>query len=195
MTTDTKKLSPAQRTSLKAILAAFVRKIHVNTDTTVQGGFLLGDKPGCRQNASGVSGDVHYMRQGIAKHFVIAPNQQLLNNYTTDMQAMGGPDSDLSNYSSSNQKLSTPIGTATYSMLIKKPNLNNFHATTGNQNAIADIVEHLTGVRPTLQQTHPGVHRATLEAYLRIMPNLRGPITVEAAVKELPQTGTHREPR
>ena len=185
VTSDTKKLSPAQASSVRAILAAFARKIHVDTDTTVQGGFLLGDKPGVGKTRQALAAMWHYMRQGISRHFVIAPNQQLLNNYTTDMEAMGGPSGDISNYSSRNQKLTTPIGTATYSMLIKKPNLNKFHATTGNQNAIADIVEHLTGVRPTLQQTHPGVHRATLEAYQRIMPNLKSPITLEGAVKEL----------
>ena len=185
VTSDKTKLSPAQGSSVRAILAAFGRKIHTDTDTTVQGGFLLGDKPGVGKTRQALAAMWHYMRQGVSRHFVLAPSQQLLKNYTTDMQAMGGPDSDISHYNSRNQKVSTPIGTATYAMLTKKPNLLRFGSNVGNQNAIADIVEHLTGVRPTLQQTHPRVHQATLEAFMRIMPNLKAPVTVEAAVKEL----------
>ncbi|MCY3739937.1 MAG: strawberry notch family protein [Candidatus Poribacteria bacterium] len=166
--TDTTKLSPAQQSSVKAIIAAFLRKIHTGTDTTVQGGFLLGDKPGVGKTRQALATLWHYMRQGINRHFVLAPNEQLLNNYSTDMQAMGGRVDDISRYSSSNQQFDTPIGTATYSMLTRKPDLKNFTTTAGNQNAIADIVAHLTGARPTLQQTHPETYQASLEAFSRL---------------------------
>ena len=182
---DKTKLSPAQQTSVKAIVSAFLRKIHTDTDTTVQGGFLLADKPGVGKTRQALATIWHYMREGINKHFVLAPNEQLLNNYSTDMQAMGGSVGDISNYDSSNQQLKTPIGTATYSMLTRKPSVANFTTTAGNQNAIADIVEHLSGARPTLQQTHPETYQASLEAFLRILPNLQTPVRIEAAVAEL----------
>lgn len=165
---DKTKLSPAQQSSVKAIIAAFKRKIHTSTDTTVQGGFLLGDKPGVGKTRQALATMWHYIRQGVNRHFVLAPNEQLLNNYTTDMQAMGGPVGDISHYTSSNPQPNTPIGTATYAMLTRKPNLENFATTVGNQNAIADIVQHLTGARPTLQQTHPEHYNTLVEAFGRI---------------------------
>ena len=189
VTEDTTKLSPAQRTSVKAIIAAFTRKIHTDTDTTVQGGFLLGDKPGVGKTRQALATIWHYMRNGLQKHFVFAPNQQLINNYTTDMESMGGPTSDLSNYDSGNQKLTTPIGTATYSMLIRKPNLTKSLTTEGNQNAIADIVEHLTGVRPILQQTHPQHYATQRQAFESIgihnLPGTHATPIIKNAVTEL----------
>ena len=184
VTADKTKLSPAQQSSVKAIVAAFLRKIHTSTDATVQGGFLLADKPGVGKTRQALATLWHYMRQGVEKHFVLAPNRQLLNNYTTDMRAMGGPASDISHYDSSNPQPNTPIGTTTYSMLTRKPDLVNFTTTAGTQNAIADIVAHLTGARPTLRQTHPEHYQATLDAYRRILGNVQNP-TVENAVAEL----------
>lgn len=187
---DTTKLSPAQQTSVKAIISAFLRKIHTDTDTTVQGGFLLGDKPGVGKTRQALAAIWHYMRQGINKHFVLAPNQQILDNYSADMQAMGGPASDISHYDSSNPQPTTPIGTTTYAMLTRKPELTNFATPAGNQNAVADIIQHLTGVRPTLAVTHPEHHQATLEAYRQILSNVQTP-TVENVVTELRrQAGT-----
>lgn len=189
VTADTSKLSPAQLTSVKAILAAFKRKIHTSTDTTVQGGFLLADKPGVGKTRQALAILWHYMRQGISKHFVLAPNEQLLNNYVTDMDAMGGPAADISKYDSSNAKPTTPVATGTYSTLIRKPDLAAFNTTAGNQNAIADIIEHLTGVRPILRQTHPTVHKAMTEAFARIgIHNVAGATDAEIvdnAVTEL----------
>jgi len=183
---DKTKLSPAQQSSVKAIVAAFKRKIHTSTDTTVQGGFLLGDKPGVGKTRQALATMWNYIRQGINRHFVLAPNEQLLNNYTTDMQAMGGPAMDISRYNSGNQQVDTPIGTATYAMITRKPSLSNFTTTAGNQNAIADIVEHLTGARPTLQQTHPDRYASELEAYRRILSTVETP-TVENVITELRQ--------
>ena len=185
VTAEKTKLSPAQQTSVKAILAAFERKIHVDTDTTVQGGFLLGDKPGVGKTRQALATLWHFLRQGINTHFILAPNEQLLNNYSADMQVMGGPVGDISHYDSSNPQLTTPIGTATYSMLTRKPDLANYATPTGTQNAIADIVEHLTGARPTLQQTHPATYQALREAYARILPNLQGALSVADGVAEL----------
>ncbi len=191
VTADKNKLSPAQQSSVKAIIAAFLRKIHTDTDTTVQGGFLLGDKPGVGKTRQALAAMWHYIRQGINKHFVLAPNQQILDNYSKDMQAMGGPASDISHYDSGNKKLKTPIGTATYSMITRKPDLVNFATAGGSQNAIADIVEHLTGTRPTLQQTHPAAYQALREAYARIFPNLQDGASVADVVAELQrQAGT-----
>ena len=184
VTADTTKLSPAQQTSVKAIIAAFKRKIHTDTDTTVQGGFLLGDKPGVGKTRQALATIWHYLRSGINRHFILAPNQQILNNFRTDMQAMGGPANDISHYDSSNTQLDTPIGTATYSMITRKPDLANFATASGTQNAIADIVEHLTGVRPVLQQTHPEHYTKTLEAYRRILSNVEIP-SVENVIAEL----------
>ncbi len=168
VTADTNKLSAAQLTSVKAIIAAFKRKIHIDTDTTVQGGFLLADKPGVGKTRQALAAIWHYMRQGVQKHFILAPNQQLLNNYNTDFEQMGGNAADISNYNSQNQKPTSPVATTTYSTLITKPDLTNFGSVSGNQNAIADIVEHLTGVRPTFAQTHPLAHRAARQAFARI---------------------------
>ena len=194
VTADTDKLSQAQQTSVKAIVAAFLRKIHTTTDTTVQGGFLLADKPGVGKTRQALATIWHYMRQGINRHFVLAPNPQLLNNYIRDMNNMGGDAGDISNYTSS-QQVSTPIGTATYSMLIRTPNYKELSSradgqdrigTTGFQNAIADIVEHLTGARPTFAQTHPGKYQAQREAFMRIFPDTSADIsTVEKAIAEL----------
>lgn len=175
VTADKTKLSPAQLTSVKAIISAFKRKIHTTTDTTVQGGFLLADKPGVGKTRQALATIWHYMNQGIARHFVLAPNEQLLNNYVKDMGEMGGPADALSQYDSSNLKPTPPVGMATYNTSIRKPNLNAFNTASGNQNATADIVEHLIGVRPTLQQTHPGRHRNLVEAFERIgIHNLPG---------------------
>ena len=200
VTADTTKLSPAQQSSVKAIVSAFLRKIHTDTDTTVQGGFLLADKPGVGKTRQALATIWHYIRSGVNRHFVLAPNQQLLDNYSKDMQAMGGPANDISNYDSGNQKVSTPIGTATYSMLIRTPNLRELSSrqvgqderigTTGFQNAIADIVEHLTGARPTFAQTHPGTHpgayQAQREAFDRIFSVTPTDVsTVEKAIAEL----------
>lgn len=183
---DRNKLSPAQQTGVKAILAAFKRKIHTTTDTTVQGGFLLGDKPGVGKTRQALATLWHYMREGIEKHFVLAPNQQLLDNYAKDFDAMGGPGKNISNYNSQNQKPSTPIATATYATLIRTPKLEGFATDVGNQNAIADIVEHLTGVRPGFNETHPEAHQAQVEAFTRILPNMRGTqLSVENVMAEL----------
>ena len=108
VTADTNKLSPAQLTSVKAIIAAFKRKIHIDTDTTVQGGFLLADKPGVGKTRQALAAIWHYMRQGVQKHFVLAPNPQLLNNYSTDFAEMGGNAADISNYNSQNRQPTTP---------------------------------------------------------------------------------------
>ena len=189
VTADTSKLSPAQLTSVKAIIAAFKRKIHTSTDATVQGGFLLADKPGVGKTRQALATIWHYMRQGVQKHFVLAPNQQLLNNYSTDFEQMGGTAADISNYNSQNLKPTTPVATATYATLITTPDLTDFSSVSGNQNAIADIVEHLTGVRPTFAQTHPKAHRAAREAFARIgIHNVQGTTDaeiVENAVDEL----------
>ena len=184
VTADTTKLSPAQQTSVKAIIAAFKRKIHTDTDATVQGGFLLGEKPGVGKTRQALAAIWHYIRQGVNRHFILAPNPQLLNNYSTDMQAMGGDVNSVSHYDSGNQQLTTPIGTATYNMLTRKPNLANFTTPAGTQNAIADIVQHLTGVRPTLQQTHPETYQTAMDAYRRILGNVQTP-TPENVVTEL----------
>ena len=182
VTGDTTKLSPAQRTSIKAIIAAFKRKIHTDTNTTVQGGYLLGDKMGVGKTRQALATIWHYMRNGIERHFVFAPNHDLLNNYTTDMKNIGGPASDISNYHSGNPKPKTPIATATYSTLINTPNLTKFGTTEGNQNAVADIIEHLTGVRPDFMQTHPRQRQAMLEAFSRIGVPLRSGSTQKERV-------------
>ena len=172
VTADTQKLSPAQLTSVKAIIAAFKRKIHTDTDQTVQGGFLLADKPGVGKTRQALAAIWHYMRQGIQKHFILAPNEQILNNYTKDMDAMGGKASDLSNYNSGNRQLKTPIGTATYNEIVSKPNMSKLDRASGNQNALADVIEHLIGVRPTLQQTHPGAFKELNKAWQAIAQTL-----------------------
>ena len=71
-------------------------------------------------------------------------------------------------------------------MIIRKPSLTRFATAVGNQNAIADIVEHLTGARPTFRQTHPQAHQAMREAFARIFPN-EIPTDTASAVAELIQ--------
>lgn len=189
---DRNKLSPAQQTGVKAIVAAFKRKIHTTTDATVQGGFLLGDKPGVGKTRQALATIWHYMREGVQKHFIVAPNQQILENFSTDFAEMGGPAHNISNYNAQNPKPTTPIGTATYDTLVSKPSLKQFMTRKGNQNAIADVVEHLIGVRPTLAQTHPGqygLHQQLREAFERIgihrLPGTHQREVVENAVTEL----------
>ena len=184
VTDNPRKLSPAQQTGVKAILSAFTRKIHTDTDQTVQGGFLLGDKMGIGKTRQALATLWHYMRQGINRHLVIAPNTTLLENYPKDMREMGGPADAISQYDSSNPQPNTPIATATYSTLTHTPTLKNFSERVGNQNAVADLVEHLTGARPTFQETDPDAYEAQLEAYRRILSNVRIP-TVENVVAEL----------
>ena len=74
------------------------------------------------------------MREGIPKHFIIAPDKDILGNFSKDMNAMGPVNAtDISHYDSQNQQLTTPIGTGTYAMIIRKPSLTRFATAVGNQ--------------------------------------------------------------
>lgn len=181
--TDPKKLSPAQQTTVKAIIAAFKRKIHTDTDTAVQGGYLLADKMGVGKTRQALATILHYIRSGINRHFIIAPSQDILSNFKKDMGNINGNPDDISVYSASNPKPNTPVGAMTYSSLVSAvPNFENL----STHNALASLIEHLIGIRPSFQQTHPDVYRDASAAYARIFPDPSVAInSVEDAVAEL----------